>query len=107
MMKNAKAPCGCSQQLSEDLDRYVSFVGLDCDGQAKRLVALLRPYMDEPDKCNAFWELFARKLNPESGPRHDELFLIHAHLNILRDQLELHEDHAALALLDKIEHECC
>ncbi|SFN43721.1 hypothetical protein SAMN05660284_01479 [Formivibrio citricus] len=92
---------------TESPDRYVSFAGLDCDGQARRLVALLRPYMDDPEKRNAFWELFARKLAPESGPRHDELFLIHAHLNILRDQLELHEDHAALELLDKIEHECC
>lgn len=107
MMKKTDAPCGCSQLASEELDRYVSFVGLDCDGQAKRLVALLRPYMDDPAKRNAFWELLARKLNPVSGPRHDELFLIHAHLNILRDQLEAHDDLEALALLDKIEHECC
>lgn len=92
---------------TESPDRYISFVGLDCDGQARRLIAMLRPYMDDPARCNAFWELFARKLNPDCGPHHDELFLIHAHLNILRDQLELHEDHAALALLDKIEHECC
>lgn len=88
-------------------DRYCSFVGLDCNGQAQRLVALLRPYIDDPARTNGFWQLFARKLAAESGPKHDALFLIHAHLNILREQLEMHEDTVALALLDQIEIECC
>lgn len=88
-------------------DRYCSFVGLDCNGQALRLVALLQPYIDDPARTNGFWQLFARKLAAENGPKHDALFLIHAHLNILREQLELHEDTVALALLDQIEIECC
>ncbi|MCX9154673.1 N(2)-fixation sustaining protein CowN [Niveibacterium sp. 24ML] len=92
---------------THERDRYASFVGLDCNGQAQRLVAMLRPYIEDPAKTNGFWQLFARKLNPTSGPRHDELFLIHAHINILRDQLELHRDQAALALLEQIEIECC
>lgn len=91
----------------ETRDRYCSFVGLDCDGQAQRLVALLRPYIDDPARTNGFWQLFARKLAAETGPSHDALFLIHAHLNILREQLEMHDDTAALALLDQIEIECC
>lgn len=99
-------PCSCGKSQSEP-DRYVSFVGLDCDGKARRMVALLHPYMDDPAKSNAFWQLFAKKLNPQSGPRHDELFLIHAHLNTLRDQLEAADDIAALVLLDQIEVECC
>jgi hypothetical protein len=103
----SEAPCGCLQRSVDERDRYVSFVGLDCNGQAKRLVAMLQTYMQDTEKQNAFWLLFAKKLAPESGPRHDELFLIHAHINILRDQLEIHQDSAALALLDQIEHECC
>ena len=99
-------PCGCGRPAGGS-DRYVSFAGLDCDGQAHRLIVLLRPYMDDPARSNAFWQLFARKLDPQSGPRHDELFLIHSHLNMLRDQLEAAGDSAALALLDKIETECC
>lgn len=91
----------------EERDRYVSFIGLDCNGQAKRLIALLHPYMEDPVKRNAFWEFFARKLNPVSGPRHDELFLIHAHINILREQLEACDHVEALLLLDQIEQECC
>ena len=106
-MKTTEQTCNCLQSSGEERDRYVSFLGLDCDGQARRLVVMLRPYMDDPAKTNAFWQLFARKLQPVSGPKHDELFLIHAHLNILREQLEQHDDIEALLLLDKIEHECC
>ena len=105
---DSSLPCGCAKRAgTAERDRYVSFVGLDCNGQAQRLISMLRPYMEDPEKNNAFWQLLARKLNPESGPRHDELFLIHAHINILRDQLELHDDAAALELLDQIEQECC
>lgn len=103
----SEAPCGCLQEPDEARDRYVSFVGLDCNGQARKLVAMLRPYMEQPEHSNAFWQLFAKKLAPQSGPHHDELFLIHAHINILRDQLEAVNDVEALLLLDKIEMECC
>lgn len=102
-----ESPCGCRPTTADERDRYVSFVGLDCNGQARRLIALLRPYLDDPEKTNPFWQFFARKLAPESGPRHDELFLIHAHLNTLRDQLEMLGDDTALALLERIEVECC
>ena len=95
------------QRPAEERDRYASFIGLDCNGQARRLVEMLRPYMDDPARSNGFWQLFAKKLAPTSGPKHDELFLIHAHINILRDQLEAHADEPALRLLDQIEQECC
>jgi hypothetical protein len=98
--------CACGKPGAE-VDRYVSFLGIDCDGQARRLMDMLRPYMEDPAKSNAFWLRFANKLNPSSGPRHDELFLIHSHINILRDQLEAADDIEALLLLEKIESECC
>lgn len=103
-------PCGCPRAPEDSTsarDRYVSFVGLDCDGQARRLFDLLRKYIDTPELSNPFWQWLDRKLATTSGPHHDELFLIHAHLNTLRDQLEQHGDAEALALLDQIEHECC
>lgn len=102
-----KPGCACQGSSSTERDRYVSFIGLDCSGQAKRLIAMLRPYMEEPERSNPFWSHFAAKLAPTTGPTHDELFLIHSHLNLLRDQLEQCADTEALALLDQIEHECC
>lgn len=103
-------PCGCRRDATapaDPRDRYVSFVGLDCDGQARRLFAMLRKYMEQPALSNPFWQRLAQKLAPTQGPRHDELFLIHAHINTLREQLEQHDDAEALALLEQIEHECC
>jgi len=102
-----ESPCGCLQQASEERDRYASFIGLDCNGQARRFIAMLRPYLDDPARSNAFWVHFEKKLTATSGPRNDELFLIHAHINILRDQLESLDDVQALLLLDQIEQECC
>lgn len=103
----SESPCGCLSMPAETRDRYASFIGLDCNGQARRFIDMLRPYMEQPEHSNAFWRLFAQKLAPTHGPKHDELFLIHAHINILRDQLETIADEQALLLLDQIEQECC
>lgn len=102
-----KNECECGQTVTEDRDRYVSFVGLDCSGQAKRMVACLRRHIDDPAKTNPFWEQFKQKLNPTSGPRYDELYLVHAYINVIREYLEFVQDAEALQLLDQIEEECC
>ncbi|MDR3413822.1 MAG: N(2)-fixation sustaining protein CowN [Formivibrio sp.] len=106
-MNPSDTPCGCRQESTEKSDRYVSFKGIDCDGNAKRLIAYLRRHIDIPEKTNPFWEQFKQKLNPTSGPRYDELYLVHAYINIIREYLELMQDAQALALLDQLEEECC
>ena len=100
------ADCPCKKQAATR-DRYTSFIGLDCNGQAQRFIALLRRHIDDPDKTNAFWEQFKQKLNPVSGPKYDELYLIHASINVIREYLEQLDDQEALALLAQIEEECC
>jgi len=35
-------------------DRYVTFKGIDCHGNARRLVAMLRRHIDDPAKTNLF-----------------------------------------------------
>lgn len=110
MMNNestTEVRCGYLKQAEETRDRYTSFIGLDCNGQAKRFIGLLRRHIDDPLKTNAFWEKFKQKLDPVSGPRHDELYLIHASINVIREYLEELEDQEALALLAQIEEECC
>ncbi|MDD2499423.1 MAG: N(2)-fixation sustaining protein CowN [Geobacter sp.] len=94
-------------------DRYVSFVGIDGDSNAKKLVELLRRHIDDPTKTNRFWELFKGKLErikqPDaiSGFSQDELYLIHAYINNIRELFETYDDQPALALLDQIEAESC
>ena len=94
-------------------DRYVSFKNIDCEGNSRRLMALLRHHIDDPAKSNPFWEKFKEKLElvgqpaSNSGRNLDELFLIHTYINNLYEIFEEYEDEKALALLRQIERECC
>jgi len=94
-------------------DRYVSFVGIEGDANARKLMELLRYHIDDPAKTNRFWELFKGKLekikqpDQTSGFSQDELYLIHAYINNIRELFELHDDQQALALLEQIEAESC
>ena len=71
-------------------DRYVTFKGIDGDGNARRLIAMLRRHIDDPGKTNAFWEQFKGKLalagsaEANHGRMLDELFLVHSYINNIR-----------------------
>jgi len=94
-------------------DRYVSFVGIEGDKNARELVVMLRRHIDDPDRSNLFWQKFKEKLakvgqpDGNGGRCLDELFLIHSYINNIRELFEEYEDHEALALLEKIEAESC
>jgi hypothetical protein len=88
-------------------DRYVSFLGLDCDQRAKRFVAELRGLMQDPNRQDPFWTYLAAKLDGQSGPAHDELYHIHCHLNDIRDLLDRLAAPELVAELDVLETECC
>jgi hypothetical protein len=94
-------------------DRYVTFKGIDGDGNARRVVAMLRRYIDDPALTNVFWERFKEKLalaaNPDlnSGRHLDELFLVHSYINNIRELFEEHDDREALTLLEQVEMESC
>lgn len=105
--------CPCRNQAADQAeletrpDRYISFIGLDCDARAGELMQRLRSYIDDPQHSNPFWEYFKIKAAGGSGPRPDDLFLIHSNLNDIRDLFEGKADEEALRLLDIIEQECC
>ena len=94
-------------------DRYVSYKDIDCEGNSKTLMKMLRQHIDDPDKTNLFWEKFKEKLSQLGKPQAnngqliDEIFLIHNYINNLYEIFEEYEDAAALELLDRIERECC
>jgi hypothetical protein len=87
-------------------DRYVTFVGLDCDGKAHTIVERLRTAANA-GREDPFWTYFAAKLDGESGPAHDALYHIHSHLNDLRDLLQRWREPELAALLEALETECC
>lgn len=93
-------------------DRYVSFVGIEGDQNACKLMEMLRRHIDDPQKTNRFWELFKEKLQRCSQPdpkggHQDELYLVHAYINNIRELFEEYNDLPALALLEQIEAESC
>ena len=96
--------CNCDNKTA---NRYVSFQGMDCDGKARRLMAALDEQLALPGRNNAFWDYFAKKRAGGSGPKPDDLFLIHCHVNQIRELFELANDDVLLQLLDQVEEECC
>jgi len=95
-------PCPCTQTT----DRYVSFKGIDCAGNARAIMARIEYHMTH-GHGSAFWDYFMNKRHPASGPKPDDLFLIHANLNQVRELFEEAEDENALELLFRLEEECC
>ena len=94
-------------------DRYVSFVGIEGDKNSRNLMVMLRRHIDDPQKTDRFWEMFRGKLElvgkPDlnSGRCLDELYLIHAYINNIRELFERYDDQSALELLEQIEMENC
>jgi len=99
--------------MTDSTDRYVTYSNIDCAGNAKKLMALLCRHIDMPERSNAFWEKFKQMLDrigttaESNGRKIDEIFLIHTYINNLYEIFEEYEDTEALALLDRIERECC
>lgn len=98
---------------ANNTDRYVTFKGIDGDGNSRQLMAILRRYIDDPATSNPFWEKFKKSLDLASaasastGNRRDELLLVHSYINNLRELFEDHDDTEALDLLRQIELESC
>lgn len=94
-------------------DRYVTFKGIHGEGNARRLIGMLRRYLDNPAVTNPFWDMFRKKLalvgsaEANGGRELDELFLVHSYINNIRELFEEQDDHEALALLEQIEVESC
>jgi hypothetical protein len=93
--------CNCQS------DRYVSFDGIDCNGNARLVMVFIERNLDNSGQNNRFWEYFAAKRQPRSGPPPDDLFLVHSHINQIRELFEERTDEEALALLTLLEEECC
>lgn len=94
--------CACTKP-----DRYVSFQGIDCAGNARRLMAYLDRQLALPGRSNAFWDYFAQKRAGSAVAKPDDLFLIHSNINQFREFFEQWDDAEALSLLLQIEEECC
>ncbi|WP_153109078.1 N(2)-fixation sustaining protein CowN [Propionivibrio limicola] len=95
--------CSCQQKT----DRYKTFDGIDCDGNARKVMELIEKNMQLVEHDLPFWTYFMKKRQPRSGPKPDDLFLIHCHINQVRDLFDKTGDKEAQGLLVQLEEECC
>lgn len=102
-MQQAYADCGCGRKT----DRYTTFEGIDCAGNARRVMALIERNLPKAGAERSFWEYFMAKRQPRSGPVPDDLFLVHSYINQIRELFESCADGEALRLLTQVEEECC
>ena len=61
---NRVADCGCRKQS----DRYTSFDGIDCDLNARHVMAFIERNMAASEGDQPFWTYFMGKRTPRSGP---------------------------------------
>lgn len=101
--QNPVADCGCGMKK----DRYTTFDGIDCDQNARRVMACIERNVAASAGDQRFWTYFMGKRRPRSGPAPDDLFLVHSHINQIREFFEECADTTALELLMQLEQECC
>ena len=95
-------------QVAVKTDRYVSFEGIECDAQAQRVLRCIRDCIEAPDDPPSTWRgYFERKLDEIARLGQDELFFVGSQVNYIRELFEHHRHGEGLALLDRIEDECC
>lgn len=90
-------------------ERYISFAGIDFEGNMLKVLGHLSRYIDNPETTNAFWERFKQRLEAASAqdvPMADKLLLLHSHVYYMVELFEDHDDEEALADLRKLEEEC-
>lgn len=99
---NPQTSCPCTQGP----DRYISFKGIDCDGNARRMMEMLdRLQTDDVDEL-ALIRLLKERRVATRGVQCDNLLLLASFVNPIRELFEHHRDDAALALLEQLEAEC-
>lgn len=92
---------------SNQIDRYVSFKNINCDGTARHLVERIQYYLDHSSQPNLWLDYFKKKLVERQTMGQDELFFVGSQVNNIRAFFEQFEDVEALNLLDQVEENCC
>ncbi len=96
--------------MSDVTDRYVSFKGIDCEGNSARLLKHILAIIEDPAKTNAFWDRFKERLSQAGALQArtaDELCLLCSHTYYIEELFEEHGDEDGLAILRQLEEECC
>ena len=95
-------------QTAVKTDRYITFEGIECDDQARRVLRYMRDCIETSREAPSSWSAyFERKLDEITRMGQDELFVVGSQVNYIRELFEHHGHREGLDLLDRIEDECC
>ncbi len=96
--------------MTEIADRYISFTGIDCDGNARIVIDRVLAIIGDPSHSNPLWVRFQARL-AEAGKvgarKADELCLACSHTYYIEELFEEHGDEVGLTALRRLEDECC
>jgi hypothetical protein len=85
-------------------DRYLSFKGIDFDGQACRMIERITLHTQGDN--DPFWTYFFQRRYATNGMRYDDQLLLSSFVNQIRELLETKDDVLGLEWLDQLEREC-
>lgn len=88
-------------------DRYVTFDGLDCDTNARKVVDYIRRYIDEFSGKSPWADYFQSKLQENQRLGLDELFFVGSQMNNIYSFFADVGNEEINALLYQVEQECC
>jgi hypothetical protein len=87
-------------------DRYTTFVGIDFDGQTRRMIERIELHTLHAGQPDPFWAYFHKRRHATAGVRCDDLLLLASFVNQVRELFEARADKDGLAMLDQLEDEC-
>jgi hypothetical protein len=92
------------------VDRYVSFKGIDCAGLSRRVTEALMRHINDPARSNVLWEALKGQL-ADAGKgipgKPDALYLICSRVYMLEELFQRYGDEEGAALLHELEEKCC
>ncbi len=92
-------------------DRYVSFKGIDCEANTRAVIDRILMHISDPAKSNPFWERFKVRLaeagNDATARVADGMCLACSLVYAIDELFEEHDDAEGLAMLRRLEEECC
>ncbi|MEL6397899.1 MAG: N(2)-fixation sustaining protein CowN [Cyanobacteria bacterium P01_D01_bin.115] len=91
----------------QNVNRYISFEGTDCEGKSCLIISHVKQYSENPPHPSPWSAYFRAKLQRSLALGQDELFLVCSQMNNVRSLFEEYEDMEALNLLEQVEEDCC
>lgn len=88
-------------------DRYTSFAGIDCAGNAQRILDRLRHLVQADPPQSRLAPYFTTKLDQQEALGQDSLFFICSQINVIQALFDDCQDQEALQWLAQLEDECC